>query len=119
MTATEWLVAAAVRATAATINAAGDELRAPFLERDMQNVLAAQLEAAIAARGLDLAVKPNHGIKLAEWPESAPSTSHCWNARPPRPPSSRSSGAPAPSTTASGTPPKMAVADGSAQMAAR
>jgi hypothetical protein len=72
VTATDSLVAAAVEATAAAIAAAGDELRAPFWEKDMQKVLAAQLDAAIAARGLDMSVKANHGLKLAEWPGVGP-----------------------------------------------
>ena len=72
MNATDSLVAAAVEATAATITAAGDELKASFIERDMEKVLAAELTASIAARGLAMTVKVGHSIKLVEWPGVGP-----------------------------------------------
>jgi hypothetical protein len=70
--ATDSLVAAAATATAGAITAAGDALKASFIERDMEKVLAAELTASIAARGLAVSVKRNHSIKLAEWPKVGP-----------------------------------------------
>jgi hypothetical protein len=65
-------VAAAVTATADAITAFGTELKSPFQERDLQDLLVVALAASIAEPPLGLTVKPNRGVRFAEWPGVGP-----------------------------------------------
>ncbi len=65
-------VASALSATAATVGAFGGDLKRPFVERDMQEILVGALTASLADARADLTVKPNFGVSFAEWPGVGP-----------------------------------------------
>lgn len=67
MSAPTEMIASAVTATADAITAFGDDLTSPFREREMQDMLVAALATAIVTEGAALTVKPNLGVKFAEW----------------------------------------------------
>ena len=64
-------IAAAVTATAKAIDAFGDNLSAPFRERELQAMLVVALTASVATP-LGLIVKPNRSVTFAEWPGVGP-----------------------------------------------